>query len=135
MRLVKGARKTVKNIAITAIGLRRTRANDFGENLIAYQSPRRHCFLDVPPKRGVGARHFAQNVTGRDLRVAVFLREQSRLCSLACARRADYHDNLRHRKLTRASRSGGLCGSTSAQSPAARSQEPIIMAHHELRLN
>src|SRR5262249_18607388 len=101
-RLIERARITVEDVAVIAIGLRSPRPYDFGENLVPYQSPRRHRLLDLSPQRSIGARHFAQNVTCRDLRVAVFLREQPRLCSLACARRADYHDNLRHRKLIRA---------------------------------
>src|SRR5262249_41721685 len=97
MRLFERARITVEYIAINTIGLRSPRPDDFGENFIAYQPPRRHCLLDPSPERSVGARDFAQDVTCRDLRVAVFLRKQTRLCSLACARRADYHNNLRHR--------------------------------------
>src|SRR5262245_15514307 len=141
MRLIKRTRITVEYIAVRAIGLRSPFANDFGQDLIAYQSPCRHCLFDLSPQRSVGAPHFAQNVTRRDLRVAVFLREQSRLCSLACAWSADYYYNLRHR-IYRAYRAyrpyhyyAALRRPSPAQSPAARTKKSIIVAHYELRFN
>ena len=77
------ARKTVKQIAVLAIGLRQALFHQTDDDFVAHERAGIHHFFRCEPHRGAGLDRCAQHVARGNLRYAVFLANELRLCAFA----------------------------------------------------
>ena len=102
--LCRRARKTVEDVTVATIVLRRSVLNETDRQLIRYELPALHYVSDFLRQRRLRMLERAKDVARRYLRQTETLLKQARLSTLTGTRRAHQYYDLRHTRSVFSSR-------------------------------